>query len=128
MPSFEIIGDNFDLMKHPSHMTKERQRQSIHWFLLLAVQRRVISSLPNDKHIADITNVPNHSFLPSSENCRDLDSSFQFHNSKVLVKHLDYLKPLENSVPLYIQHKYLKELSQKSQGCILDLLDKSENF
>lgn len=127
LPSFEIIGDNIDLMKHPSHMTKEKQRQSIHWFLNLAVQRRVISSLPNDKPLAEISSVPNHIFLPSSNDCKNLDAFFRFHIANVHVKHIKCLKPFKKSVPNFIDHRYVKEISQKSQFCVLDLLNKSEN-
>lgn len=128
LPSFEIIGDNIDLiMKHPSHMTKEKKRPIIHWFLNLAVQRRVISSLPNDKPLAEISSVRNHTFLPSSNDCKNLNASFRFHIVKVLVKHIKCLKPFKKSVPNFIDHRYVKELSQKSQFCVLDLLNKSEN-
>lgn len=114
-------------MKHPSHMTKEKQRQSIHWFLNLAVQRRVISSLPNDKPLAEISSVPNHIFLPSSNDCKNLDAFFRFHIAKVHVKHIKCLKPFKKSVPNFIDHRYVKEISQKSQFCVLDLLNLSEN-
>lgn len=108
-------------------MTKEKQRQSIHWFLNLAVQRRVISSLPNDKPLAEISRVPNHIFLPSSNDCKNIDAFFRFHIANVHVKHIKCLKPFKKSVPNFIDHRYVKEISQKSQFCVLDLLNKSEN-
>lgn len=114
-------------MKHSSHMTKEIQRQSIHWFFNLAVQRGVISSLPNDKPLAEMWSVPNHIFLPSSNDCKYLDASFLFHIAKVLVTHTKCLKRFKKRVPNFIYHRYVKELSQKSQFCVLDLLNKSEN-
>lgn len=95
-------------------LTKEKQRQSIHWFLNRAVQRRVISSLPNDKPLAEISSVPNHIFLPSSNDCKNLDASFRFHIVNVLVKHIKCLKPFKKSVPNFIDHHYVKEFFQKS--------------
>ena len=41
---FEIIGDNVDWTKSPSHMTRERQRQRLHWFINLAVYRRITNN------------------------------------------------------------------------------------
>lgn len=41
IPRFEVIGDNLDLTISPTSMTKERQRKSIHWFLNIALCKRV---------------------------------------------------------------------------------------
>lgn len=51
-------------------MTKTRQVQSYHWFLMLGVQRRVVNcDLPDDYPKADIlhVNVPNSQFVPDRE-------------------------------------------------------------
>lgn len=37
----DIIGENFDIAKSPSHMSKDKQRQSWHWFFLVGLKRRV---------------------------------------------------------------------------------------
>ena len=51
-PTWDIIGDNLDWTKNPSYMTKNRQRESIHWFLNVGVKRRVtaneLSDVPRD--------------------------------------------------------------------------------
>lgn len=37
IPAYDIIGDNIDLMKSPSNMSTKKQRESLHWFLNVAV-------------------------------------------------------------------------------------------
>lgn len=127
IPTFEIIGDNIDITKSPSQMSKDSQRKSYHWFLNLAVQRRVFSDLPDHSPVADIATVPNSVFLPNVEDLNSLDNNMQFHMLQVMVKHIDCLKPFATSVPKFIDHPYVTELSKKSEYMIVDLLDKSEN-
>lgn len=127
IPSYEIIGDNLDLSIAPSSMTKEKQRRSFHWFLNVAVRKRVLSDLPNDIPKADILQVPNSEFLPSISDCHDLDTSLTYHISKILCKYVKCLQPFEKCLPEYIDHPFIKELSMKSEYRIMDLLDKSEN-
>ncbi|KAK3085817.1 hypothetical protein FSP39_009098 [Pinctada imbricata] len=42
LKSADIVGDNFDILKSPSMMTKERQRKSWHWFLLIGLDKRIL--------------------------------------------------------------------------------------
>lgn len=127
LPTVDIIGDNVDIFRTPSKMTKERQNKSWHWFLNMGVQRRVVSDLPDQGTKDDILNVQNNLFLPSEEDCSMLDNNMAYHIVKVMTSYIKCLKPYVESVPKCIVHPHIKETSQKSHHTILHLLDKSEN-
>ena len=125
---FEIIGDNFDLTISPSYMTSEKQRRSLHWFLNVGIQRRVIGlHLPDNEPKADILTVPNADFLPTPDDLYQLESNFTFHIIKTMVKYLEFLQPYTPSVPSCIPHPYMEETSQKSKFLNCELIEKSEN-
>ena len=96
VPAYDVIGDNMDLMKSPSNMSSKQQRESLHWFLNVAVQRRVVSSLPDDRPIADIMAVPNHAFIPSTNDCDALERNWIFHIVKVVTKYIDCLSRIKD--------------------------------
>lgn len=128
LPPVEIIGDNFDWTKRPSSMTKTRQVQSYHWFLMLGVQRRVVNyDLPDDCPKADKLNVLNSQFVPDREECESLENDMVFHIVIAATKYIPALQSLRKCVPANIDHPYVEECSRKSNFSILDLLDKSEN-
>lgn len=127
IPVYDINGDNIDLMKSPSNMSTKKQRESLHWFLNVAVQRRVVSSLPDDRPISDIMDVPNHAFISSVPDCEALEKNMIFHILRVATKYVDCLKPYEACLPKYIDHPHIEETSKKTKFFIVDLLDKSEN-
>ena len=126
--SSQIIGDNVDITRTPSKMSKERQRKSWHWFLLVGVENRLtFPDLPDEHPQADITRVENKVFVPSSDECLKLDEHLTFHIMRVLVKYIPHFKRFQSLVPKNIVHPYTSETSKKSDFAILDLLDKSEN-
>lgn len=76
-PSYQVIGDNIDLYVKTKHMANNRQNKSIHWFLMNAVQDRVIGKgLDNSTQIKPIMEVENAEFLPSKEDNSDLLHDF----------------------------------------------------
>lgn len=127
VPRFEIIGDNLDLTISPTAMTKERQRKSIHWFLNIALCKRVLSDLPNDKPKADILKIPNSVFIPNLEDCASLEQDMVYHIVRILCDHIHCLKQFRACIPDCIEHRYMNELSKESEFRVIDLLDKSEN-
>lgn len=127
IPRFEVIGDNLDLTISPTSMTKERQRKSIHWFLNIALCKRVLSDLPDECPKAEIIKVPNSVFIPNTGDCQALENDMIYHIIKILCKHVKCLKQFQASIPDCIQHPYMDEMCKKSEYRIIDLLDKSEN-
>lgn len=126
--SSDIIGDNIDISRNPSQMSKDRKRQSWHWFLLIGLQKRVLNpALDDSAPIADINTVENSTFIPNLNDCSKLDQNFIFHITHVLVKYVGCLKKYKNCLPKFIPHPHLYDMSEKSEFAILDMLDKSEN-
>lgn len=75
--SSDFIGDNIDITRSPSQMSVERRRQSWHWFLLVALEKRVQDPTLDDTHpIADISQVENSLFIPNLEESAFLEGNF----------------------------------------------------
>ncbi|KAK3103394.1 hypothetical protein FSP39_018914 [Pinctada imbricata] len=128
LKSADIVGDNFDILKSPSMMTKERQRKSWHWFLLIGLDKRILDrNLSQDQPTTSINDVNNGIFIPNLDECHLLEENFVFHIMKILVKHVGCLKKYEPYLPRHITHPYLEQMSKKSDFAVLDLLDKNEN-
>ena len=109
-------------------MTKTKQVQSYHWFLLLGVQRRFVDvNLPDDSPKAKIQSILTSDFVPSRAECDSLEDHMIYHIIKTATRYISALKELKSCVPSYIKHAYLEESSKKSKYVVLDLLDKSEN-
>lgn len=107
--SSQIIGDNLDITRNPSKMSKERQRKSWHWFLLVAVENRVtFPCLPDESPQADISVLENKAFIPSTEDCKSLDDHL-----KVLVKYLPCFRRFESLIPKQISHPYMNQTAKK---------------
>lgn len=113
IPRFEVIGDNLDLTISPTSMTKERQRKSIHWFLNIALCKRVLSDLPDECPKAEIMKVPNSVFIPNTGDCQALENDMIYHIIKILCKHVKCLKQFQASIPDCIQHPYMDEMCKK---------------
>ncbi|XP_050404767.1 uncharacterized protein LOC126820675 [Patella vulgata] len=126
--NIEVIGDNVDITRNPSQMSKERRRKSWHWFLLLGIEKRVLfPTLPDSKPKADILSVPNADFIPNELDCKSLEENFIFHIMHILARYVPFFQNFKLCLPSSIPHAHEKETSQKSEYAILDMLDKSEN-
>ena len=126
--SSQIIGDNVDITRNPSQMSKDRQRKSWHWFLLVGVANRVtFPDLPDDGPQAEITTLENNVFIPDQHDLSGLDDNLIFHIMHVLVKYLPCFHEYESLIPSVINHPHMTETSGRSDYALLDLLDKSEN-
>lgn len=126
--SIEVLGDNFDITISPNYMTEERQRKSLHWFLVLMKEVQVPGiGLPNDKPKALLENIPNHEFLPSHTDCISLQQNFKFHVVRCLVKYMPHLQDFADCVPAYIEHPHVQSTKQKTKFLNCFLIEESEN-
>lgn len=65
-------------------MSKDKQRQSWHWFLLVGLKRRVTNlDLGVEVSVTPISTVENSIFIPSVTKCRSLENNFIHHIMKV---------------------------------------------
>jgi hypothetical protein len=125
---YEVLGDNFDILINPTVMTKEQQRRSLHWFLLIAKKKLItFPKLPDEGAKADILDLDTTAWIPSPQDRKSFENDLDFHTVKILIKHLEFLAPYNKCVPDFIQHPYIKETSKKSVIINSDLVDASEN-
>lgn len=126
--SIEALGDNLDIMKRPSSMTVERQRESWHWFLLLISQKRITNpELPNDVPKADINTMETSAWLPTPAELTNYKQNVDFHVARILVKYFSFLKQYASCVPEYIPHPHVEDSSKKSEVIDAELIDAPEN-
>ncbi|XP_069128258.1 uncharacterized protein [Argopecten irradians] len=125
---FEIIGDNFDISITPNQMTKDSQRKSLHWFLYCAVNKRVHAHhLSNDAPQMTVSTAPTSLFVPSVDDVSSLETDFIHFVAKTVTEHVTFLKQYAYLVPSCLEHKYMEEMSKKSEYMLCELIDRSEN-
>ena len=123
---WDIYGDNLDCNKGVFHRTLDNQNESIHWFLLVGAPQRVKPTchLSIERPRRNILTVENQEFTPSIEDHHSLLGNFEFHVAEILVKYLGYLQPFSSSLPKYIDHEFVTEMSKKHEYRVIDLLKK----
>ena len=116
MPTFQIVGDNCDLHQHSRHQTVSRRDQDHHWFHLYAIKDRVLGlHLRDDQPMAEVSKLPLATFLPNVADCSALHHEFTILVSRVLIKHLECFKRLEQVTPDHIPHQYSHVMANKSE-------------
>ena len=126
----EILGDNVDITISPTKMTMEKQRKSLHWFLIMAKQKRITYE---DVHVSDaqipprpIGEAQTASWVPSEAVIQNVESDMQYHISRILVKYIDFIKENIN-YPDCLEHKYSHLTKKKSVVLNCELVEESEN-
>ncbi len=115
-PDFIIVGDNVDKNVTPRDMRVDHLTKSYHYFHSYAVRDRVdLTAASNVTPDTDVESLSLTCFLPSLDDCKRLRDNYIVLASRVLVEHLRFLAPLKGCVPEHIQHKYSKEMMQKSE-------------
>jgi hypothetical protein len=74
-----------------------------------------------------ILEIPPHTWVPSVAQMESLEQNFIFHISKVLLKYFEFLQPVKDVYPAYIDHPYTEITKKKSVIFNCDLIDSSEN-
>lgn len=110
----------------------EKQRKSLHWFPIMAKQKRITAEdlhLPSDmlRERNDVLRVPTNSWIPSMVQTDSLCKYIVFHVSHILLKYIEFLKPVSASFPTYISHPYMERTKEKSVFLNCDLIEASEN-
>jgi len=113
--TYILGGDNVDKTVSPRYMTADKQRQSLHYFQILAVLDRIdFHHLSNDKLIGEVSALPFSTFLPDRDDCKSLRSNYAVLLGRELVNSIPYFKDFADCIPIHIEHKYSREMSQKS--------------
>jgi hypothetical protein len=124
---YYVAGDNVDITITPTYMTSTKQRKSLHWFISLAVNKRVVNnSLPNDGQQSDIRLLSSSVWLPTSSELTNMTSNFKHHILQVIMK-LNFIKKLDCNIPQFISHPYIDLTQKKSKFHVTHLIDANEN-
>ena len=126
----EILGDNLDVTITPAKMTADCQRKSLHWFLTMVKEKKItFHDMPKVTHerCQSILELPTTSWMPTSGDIEGFHENLVFHVSHILVKYIDFLKPVACCLPEYIEHPYIEKTKERSVVLNSDLIDASEN-
>jgi hypothetical protein len=124
---FYVAGDNIDLSICPTYMTSMKQRKSLHWFLAMAIAKRITNqSLPNVRPQSDIRRVAASAWILNNEQQLQMAANFKHHILQIVLK-LSFLQFFDFEAPVFITHPYLAESQRPSQFHLTHLFDANEN-
>ena len=108
--------DNLDVYVQVHDMTEEFQNQDLHWVSSMATENRVTtSSLSNEaKAEESLSKMENCLFLPDAKDHKLQRQNYTILVSRILTKHIDALKFLEDVAVTHIPHQYSKETSKST--------------
>ena len=110
-----IIGDNLDKNIKPRYMTINHQVKSLHLFHSVAAVGRIKTlHLDEEESVADTSDIPVSSFLPSTDDCVALCNNFVILAARVVVENFTCFSSLCKCVPDHIQHKYSAFMKEKT--------------
>ena len=114
-PGYNISYDNIDIRRERRHMSMADQNLDIHW-----VNHRCTFNRVHGNHLSThpgpgVRKVPNISLLPSLYDQKMQRQDLIVLVSRILVQHFSALSFLESVCIRHIPHKYVKEMSMKSE-------------
>ena len=117
-------GDNVDKQRRVRDYRSDHHGEMLHMYSILVGQSRTPAlELLHTGHVADLTVVPIESFLPESGDVLAVKSNLV---SWILTQYFPALGFLGKVVPKHILHRYSKQMSEKSEVVVLDILMKNE--
>ena len=125
----KFYGDNLDLQRRVRDYRSDSNGEMMHMYsMVLSRSRTPAPKLQHTGHISKLTEVPINSFLPQSSDVRAVKSNLVILVSRILIQYFPALAFLSGVVPKHILHKYTKNMSEKSEVVVLDVLMKNETL
>lgn len=125
--TFKFIGDNVDKKRGVRDARSDHSGQMIHMYSTLVARSRLPDlDLCRTGQVADLSNIPWKSFLPSSDDIGHVKRNLVVLVARLLTQYIKDLSPLSRSVPQHIPHKYTEQMSRRSEVAVLDVLMKNE--
>ena len=122
----KFIGDNVDKYQGVRDIRSDHHGQIVHMFSILVSKLRVTVPAVDIFSPPTLTSEPLSSFLPSSIDVDAVESNLLVIYSPIICDYIKALRPLSKSVPEHIPHAYSKEMAQKTDVIVLDVLHKNE--
>ena len=122
-----IAADNFDLSITPYFLSGDRQRKSLHWFLEVELDKRVLAdNLSRTGPQCDIKTISCLRWLPTVDEIATYHHNINFHILKTLLR-FDFLQQYAHTVPECIEHPFMSYTAKKTEYRIVQLYDENEN-
>ena len=122
-PTFQITGDNLDLMVKVKHMSASNQNNSIHWVNLNAVKNRVLANhLSNDNPVKSVLELEKVEFLPSPEDNEAYLQNITALATRVVVRNIPAFSQFKDIVVKHILHEYSDVMKEKSDQVSIHLI------
>ena len=114
--SYQIIGDNVDMMIKIKHQASTKPNKSIHWFHLLGVKDRAIAyDLADDKPIGSTHDLQPGDILPSTKDNQELLHDFIPLFARVAVDKVPAFEIFKDVVVRHIPHRYSDAMKLQSE-------------
>ena len=110
-----ISYGNIDIRRERRHMSMADQNLDIHWVNHRCTFNRVSGNHLSTDPGPGVLKVPNISILPSLDEQKMQRQNLIVLVSRILVQHFSALSSLESVCIRHIPHKYVKEMSMKSE-------------
>lgn len=108
-------GDNWNMKLKAHDMTKDAQNVDLNYFASnIIVDRVPCEGLDSNAPQKDIATLPNHEFFISDDEKNKLKEDYKVLVGRILVGAIPALAFLRTVIPDHIDHRYQKEMSQKS--------------
>ena len=122
-PTFQITGDNLDLMVKVKHMSASNQNNIIHWVNLNAVKNRVLANhLSNDNPVKSVLELEKVEFLPSPEDNEAYLQNITALATRVVVRNIPAFSQFKDIVVKHILHEYSDVMKEKSDLVSIHLI------
>ena len=125
--TFKFWGDNVDKKRSLRDARSDHQGKMLHMFSVLAASTRVPR---NDLSPVGFKNtlmsISASTFLPGEHDVTAVHQNLKVIVSRLLVKYILCLKPLQQNVNHHIMHRYSSAMAEKSDVVVLDVLIKNE--
>ena len=114
-----LVGDNIDIMVQIRIQTKQHENRSIHWTQQYGILNRVNEpSLNRSRPQQSLQEIQMIDLLPGKDVQHNLKTRWAALVARVVCKYLGKFTHLNRALIYHIQHKYSKEMTNKSETVI----------
>ena len=124
---FKLVSDNLDKQRKVRDWRSDHRGKMMHMYSIIAVATRVPRPhLPRTGMVSDLTKLSPSHFLLSVKDTEDICNKLLVMVERVLTQYIPDLSFMSKIVPPHILHTHSKEMSAKSDVCVIDVLMKNE--
>lgn len=125
---FKFWGDNVDKQRKVRDLRSDNKGELLHMVSLIVGRSRTPAPglSHSDGKLSALDGLPVELFLVNTSDVSAVKENLVKIMSRVLTQYISALRPLAKFIPKHILHKYSREMAQKSEVYVLDVLMKNE--